>query len=800
MKRPLLHILSVAAAVFAATAALADPWKDVLGYKLGQPRTALSTIEDQIRASKPGQLRATEDRLLAVLKSSEATVDCRDWACRQLRQAGSERSVPALAARLADKELSTVARFALQGIPGPAVDAALRDAVPRLSGDLKAGAIQTLGARRDRQAVPLVGPLAGDANTVVAEMALYALGNIGGPEALAAIRKAKVPPRLTGYRFHAMLLAAEQLEAAEAAGVYAAVLAESADAVVKVAALRGLVRSDRAKAGSAIEAALQSTSKRLRLAAVRLACERGRPELLTQVLPRVASLPADAQVTFLTLVDDSAALPSVLALARCDVEPVAQAAVVAMGRIGDARVVSPLLELACAKGPVQAAARSGLEKLRAKQAGAMLVTAAEQAGSPARPEAIRALGARGATQAVSTLLKIAAADRTVRVPALVALGALADAKTLPALLKLLTTATEAADRDAAQAAVVATCRRLDNSATAADAVSAAIPGSSVETRAALLAIVAGMPSAKSLAALRAAVKDPDATVRTAAIRGLAGWPDPVALDDLLAIARGADRPAPKVLALRGIVRLATISGQRPSAQSAKILVESLALCARPEEKRLVLGALGEMADEASLAAALGCLADRQVEVEAATAAVRIAKTLRVAKPQAAREAVERVLEKCQSPAARKLATAALLVLDLSENIAPQGTATSPDDLDKDGASGGDQAAIDNNPATYWDEVDGRPLYRLVVTFKGPERVAAISIMGYAQHSYAPKTFDILCDGKVVQRVENARYDDNLLVVRFPPVTCTSLELKITGYYGRSPGVRELGIYRSAGVK
>ena len=37
------------------------------------------------------------------------------------------------------------------------------------------------------------------------------------------------------------------------------------------------------------------------------------------------------------------------------------------------------------------------------------------------------------------------------------------------------------------------------------------------------------------------------------------------------------------------------------------------------------------------------------------------------------------------------------------NIAPQGMASSPDGLKKDGAAGGDQAAIDGNPDTYWDE-------------------------------------------------------------------------------------------------
>ena len=40
----------------------------------------------------------------------------------------------------------------------------------------------------------------------------------------------------------------------------------------------------------------------------------------------------------------------------------------------------------------------------------------------------------------------------------------------------------------------------------------------------------------------------------------------------------------------------------------------------------------------------------------------------------------------------------------------------------------------------------------------------------------------------------ARYEDNFLVVTFPEATCRALELKITGYYGASPGIRELGIY------
>jgi hypothetical protein len=82
------------------------------------------------------------------------------------------------------------------------------------------------------------------------------------------------------------------------------------------------------------------------------------------------------------------------------------------------------------------------------------------------------------------------------------------------------------------------------------------------------------------------------------------------------------------------------------------------------------------------------------------------------------------------------------------NIAPQGKASSPDGLQKDGSAGGDQAGIDGDPNTYWDKEDNKPLYRYVVTFDRPRAMEAISLVGFNHESFAPKDFDVLADGKV----------------------------------------------------
>ena len=130
------------------------------------------------------------------------------------------------------------------------------------------------------------------------------------------------------------------------------------------------------------------------------------------------------------------------------------------------------------------------------------------------------------------------------------------------------------------------------------------------------------------------------------------------------------------------------------------------------------------------------------------------------------------------------------------NLAADAKATSPDGLDKDGQAGGDAAAIDDDYGTYWDEVDNKDLYRLCIELKKPASASAISITGYQHHQYAPKDFEIICDGKTIKTVKDAAYSNNELIVVFDEVKGKTFELKITGYYGRSPAIRELKIYNT----
>jgi len=158
-----------------------------------------------------------------------------------------------------------------------------------------------------------------------------------------------------------------------------------------------------------------------------------------------------------------------------------------------------------------------------------------------------------------------------------------------------------------------------------------------------------------------------------------------------------------------------------------------------------------------------------------------------------------VLGKYREAWAMKLSTGLRELRSLPKkaaDLAGSAKATSPDRAPIDGRPPrvSEQGAIDGNHNTIWDDVDGRKMYRLRLTFGRPIRAFAISIIGWGHHDFSPKDFAILCDGKAVGTVENAEYDQNRLGIAFPTIECTTLELAITDYYGGSPAIRELGVY------
>src|SRR5215471_11876438 len=132
------------------------------------------------RASEsPEAVKAKERELLQVLRSDAPPAE-KAITCKKLAIYGSEEAVPLLAPMLSDERYASWARIALEAIPGPASDKALRQAAGKLQGKLLVGVINSIGVRQDPKAVGVLGSKLKGRDPEVGSAAAVALGRIGG--------------------------------------------------------------------------------------------------------------------------------------------------------------------------------------------------------------------------------------------------------------------------------------------------------------------------------------------------------------------------------------------------------------------------------------------------------------------------------------------------------------------------------------------------------------------------------------------------------------------------------------------
>jgi type 1 glutamine amidotransferase len=222
-------------------------------YDYGQSRAVLTELSDKIRdaAGSKAELMQIEKSLVGVLQS-DATPAAKQFICRKLSIIGTSACVPALTAMLTQKPASKeephpadMARYALERIPGAAVDAALREALLKTSGTAKVGIINSLGQRQDGKAVDALSKLVYSSDELEADAAAAALGNIAGPEATKALTEArtKTKGKLRMVVLDGLLKCADKLAAegkkSEATTIYKQLSKEPAP--IGAAALRGMV-------------------------------------------------------------------------------------------------------------------------------------------------------------------------------------------------------------------------------------------------------------------------------------------------------------------------------------------------------------------------------------------------------------------------------------------------------------------------------------------------------------------------------------------------------------------------------
>ncbi len=244
-----------------------------IGYALCAMAAILAVGPTLVRAQTfPAQtnskeiLARTPAQLVETLKNPAAPIFEKAKACQRLAVVGTKDAIPALVALLPDEKLNLYARFGLEGIPDPAVDEAFRDAATKLHGRQLVGVIDSIGQRKDVQAVELLKGLLGNHDAAVASAAAGALGRIGTTEA-ADILKSALSSNATVKKCIAdgCLACADGLVAAgnkaEAVALQEAVVKADVPKHIKVAALRGQFRLQQGEAKDLLLAQIRCPDK-----------------------------------------------------------------------------------------------------------------------------------------------------------------------------------------------------------------------------------------------------------------------------------------------------------------------------------------------------------------------------------------------------------------------------------------------------------------------------------------------------------------------------------------------------------
>jgi len=618
----------------------------VAGFEHSKNEEVIYQLREYILAHKdsPESRAEIELKLLAFLETG-APAAAKMEICRHLRLIGSEKSIPVLERMLVEESTTDMARYALEKIRGEAADRVFIKALSQTQGPARIGVISSLGERKCPAAVAGLGRLLEDQDKLTAAAAAEALAEIGGQEATKLLLEAFDKSRGNFQEVLAtgLLKCAEQAADSknfeQASSLYEKVFASDLPPVFRRAGLRGkILISANEEARRLILDTLRAGPQDMHEPVIGLVQGFFDASTITALCGLLMNLPGRSQVGLLSVLEyfpAKSVLPVILEAAKSRDFSARLAALRALGKTGDSSTVSFLAERgASTRGLEQEAARASLLSLAGESVDETIRLLILASPSDAvRNEVIRATADRRMHSGKPLLFQqVRSASLENRRQAARALRQLAEREDLPSLLDLLLAMDDDSLTEEMMRTVVASCRKIPDPAERAQAVKERLapgPKSKQERvedpakRCLLYRLLGQIASDSSLPLLRTALADESAEIRDAAVRTLADWPTPTPRHDLLLIAGHSSSLVHQVLAVRGYVRMIGLEKYQSPQGAVKALESALEVAKRPDEIKLVLGALPEFACPEALKLAESFLDVEEVKEEAQAAAEAI---------------------------------------------------------------------------------------------------------------------------------------------------------------------------------
>ncbi len=592
-------------------------------------------------------------QLHAVLQSDAARLP-KIQACKRLATLSDPSSVRVVAPLLLDPELSHAARLVLEPMSDPAAGQALRTALARAEGPLAVGIINSLGARRDVEAVPDLARVLSGEDQAPASAAAFALGRIATDQAVDVLSRTMSTARngLAVAMANGCLMAAEQClrdgRRPEAAKLCDAVMESDVPDYLRMSATRRSVLAADSLGEGLLQRLLTSAKDVEFEMALMLVREFPQASTVSTVGQQLPQLPVARQVLVLQALGDcgdKAALDVVLAARETADQRVCMAATRSLVKLGGEGAGPLLLEIAC--GADDAEARVALEALvqvPGTDIDAAIIDRLKDAAaaSPLQRKLCQLTGWRGIAGAVDLLCEAAAGqDSQHRLVAIEALG-----RTIPAeRLEFLTSRLLSSSGDelaAVTSALRTACTRLGDSETCAQQLVQCLARSEESNRFTLLELLGIVGGPTALSAVSQAAEDADPETLDTVTRILGAWMTPDAAPLLLELARRQIPDKFRVRGLRGYIRILR-QFDMTRQQRIEMCQQAMPMAERPEERLLMLDALLRMPGAETLQLATTQLDQPEVRDRACEVCLLLSNNLTQQHPQAVTEAMDKVL-------------------------------------------------------------------------------------------------------------------------------------------------------------
>ena len=649
----LAHALVMAAMLGLPSAGIAQPLGrddvdrltvELAQYEYEADPAILRNMEQALRQAPPEVRSHLVDRLVALVRSEEATLAGKRFACTQLWSVGTEETSREIAGLLADPETCEMVCYALAGQESPRVDQLLREVLPATTGPARMQIIGLLGQRADADSTPVLIQEAQSENESVVAAAVAALGRTGTLEAARFLRNArlKADGEARADLSQAYIACAQALarrgHAETARQIYQELANDRRHPLDQRAGVLGWLGLCEGRVDDPLLDYMAQGPPQVRAVMIAAAGQLAGEGVTTQLLDRLNATPPQDEVLLIEALaerDDPRIRPAITGLADSPKAGVRQAALLALAKVGNDQSIAVLADALDGSESDRQAAMTALRRICCDGFESALIEALKRADGSARIALLGLVGERQVTAAAEVILPLALdGDTETRKAALRALATLGGPEHGPALLQGFLAHYDAALADEAARTLAALATQDLQVKRDRHVFQAWNTATDSEHRVFLLRVLARLGGSDAMAVVHSACDDADPAVRDAAIRDLSQWSDPAALPVLAALVGRTDG-AHRVLALRGYTRLVRSSPPDSCAETARTLASFRPYAPQAAEQQLLLSALGTLDCAEALDIAAGFLDNTAVVQEAALATVQIAERIKDPTPQQA---------------------------------------------------------------------------------------------------------------------------------------------------------------------